>query len=189
MNLVLDDFKRYSAQIVIEIIPAKEIPYKSTFICKCGPESAYHIYFNESTKEMERNYLLKNEKVEKIKVKIDIKEEIKSLEGLFEYCRYNEEIRFVKFNRRDFINMNNIFKDCEPLIRLDISKLKTDSVTSMKYMFQGCSSLTALDISNFKTDNVIYINYIFSDCVKLKELNISLNFKTDNVQEMNSVLL
>ena len=89
LNIILDDFKKYSDQIVIEIIPAKKIPYKSTFISKCGPESAYHIYFNESTKEMERNYLLKNEKVEKIKVKIDIKEEIKSVEGLFKYCRYN----------------------------------------------------------------------------------------------------
>ena len=68
LNIVLNDFKRYSEQIVIEIIPAKKIPYKSTFINKCGPESSYHIYFNGRTEE--RNYLLKNEKVEKIIVDI-----------------------------------------------------------------------------------------------------------------------
>ena len=34
LNIVLNDFKRYSEQIVIEIIPAKKIPYKSTFINK-----------------------------------------------------------------------------------------------------------------------------------------------------------
>ena len=60
LDIHIDEFKIYSNQIVIELIPIKKIPYKSTFINISGKESSYHIYFNDSFEEIGRNYLLEN---------------------------------------------------------------------------------------------------------------------------------
>ena len=96
LDIHIDEFKIYSNQIIIELIPViKKFPYKSTFINTCGKESSYHIYFNDSFEEIGRNYLLENEQVSKIKVVIDGDEEIESFNGLFKCVIHIKEIRFI----------------------------------------------------------------------------------------------
>ena len=79
LNLTIKDYEKYSqlySSIEIELklvdnkygdfinIPKNEIQY-------------YHIYFDNATEEIKRNYLQKNEKVNMINIKIDY--QVKSL--------------------------------------------------------------------------------------------------------------
>ena len=49
--------------------------------------------------------------------------ELKSLAGLFYDCQVLKEIKFTKFNRENFTNMNEMFYQCLYLDKLDIQKL------------------------------------------------------------------
>ena len=122
-------------QIEIEIIPdiskISEDDDKNKFINikKESDKSFYQIYYNGSNEEIKRNYINIYENISKIKVIIDMEE--KSLKELFENCYNIKEIKFIKFNRRDFTNYSYMVFNCTNLINLDISKLKTDNVTNM----------------------------------------------------------
>ena len=70
----------------------------------------YHIYLDDSKNEIKRNYITKKDKFSKIKIIIDY--EIKSLIELFKDCPFIYSINFIKFNRRDITNINNMFSGC-----------------------------------------------------------------------------
>ena len=81
-------------------------------------ENFFHIFFNDNKQEIKRNYIEENDKVSKIRIKIDY--QIMSFEKLFYKCDCIKSINFTTFYRT---NINN-----------------------MKYMFYGCSSLTELNL-------------------------------------------
>ena len=174
LNISIDNYIKYYNQIEIEIIPdKKKMICKEEFI-RIRDEidkSFYHIYFNDENKEIERNYLTKDEDVSKIKVLIDM--EVKSIEALFSGCYCIKEIKFIKFNRTDFNDFRYMFNDCKYLKYIYIKKLKTNNVENMDNMFNSCKSLKKLDLSNFITDKVKSMRYMFKSCSSLKELNIS----------------
>ena len=70
-------------------------------------EKYYHIFFNDSKEEITRHYLTEKDKVNKIRIIIDY--QVESLNGLFFGCHCIESINFIKFNRNNIINMNNMF--------------------------------------------------------------------------------
>ena len=90
MELKLDDNK-YGKFINI---PKKEKEY-------------YHIYFDNSKKEIKRNKLKKNEKVKMIKIIIDY--QVKSFKELFSYCYCINSIFFKKFYRNNITDMSYMF--------------------------------------------------------------------------------
>ena len=128
-----------------------------------GNESLFHIYFDKGVKEQKRNFINKQERVSSIKIINDKNEKMKSLNELFKSCDTIEKIS-LRFNRRDILDMIEMFCDCNSLINLDISKLKTDSVILMENMFKGCSKLKELNLSNFKTDRVDNMKGMFEGC-------------------------
>ena len=73
----------------------------------------YHIYFNNSKEEINRNYLNLNEKVEKIKIIIDY--QVKSFRALFFECKNISSIVFKKFYRININNMCHMFSGCSSL--------------------------------------------------------------------------
>ena len=85
-------------------------------------------------------YNIKNDKMNKLKVKLIQKNIIK--------------------------NMSHMFDDCSSLSSLpDISKWNTNNVTDMNHMFEYCSSLSSLpDISKWDTNNVTDMKYMFYNC-------------------------
>ena len=83
-------YKNYF-QIEIDIIPVKDEYGK--FINIFHKESFYHIYLNNNEKEINRNYITKNDYAEKIKIIIDYK--FKSLTGLFKECECIKKINYV----------------------------------------------------------------------------------------------
>ena len=183
LNLSIKEYKEYP-EIEIEIIPIlKKYDYFIN-LNNIEDKSFYHIYFNDSKKEIKRNHLNKTDKVNKIKVIIDHK--VKTLNKLFYYCKSIESINFKRFYRANIIDMSYMFCGCTCLKKINFSNFNTNNVTDMSYMFFGCSLLKELNLSNFNTNKVKNMSYMFYECTSLKELNLS-NFNTNKVINMSNM--
>ena len=193
LDIGINDYK-YFKKIIIEIIPISfkeeedddeeekpadidDYDFTHQFInIDKENESYYHIYFNDEEEDKtKRYYVYPSDK----KIKVIIDSNIKSLDGLFHDCRYNEKINFIIFNRNDIKSMNCMFKNCEHLKELNLNNFNTDNVTNMSGMFHGCYSLKELNLSNFKTNNVTDMSWMFCSCYSLKELDLN-NFIINN---------
>ena len=84
-------------QIEIEVIPVEKSDNAiNIFFNYFYNKSYYHVYFNDNEEDIKRNYYTKNNEVKKIKIILDY--EIKSLSGLFRYCKCIKSINFIKCN-------------------------------------------------------------------------------------------
>ena len=95
LNLNINDYKEYSeiyTLIEIEIKPSKRECKKFINIPE-KEELFYHIYFNNSEKEINRNYIKENDKIKNIKIIIDY--QVKSFSGLFQEC----DIEYINFKK------------------------------------------------------------------------------------------
>ena len=182
LNISINDYKECS-KIEIELKLADN--KYGQFINISGKENYCHIYFDNSNKEIKRNYLEENEEVKMIKIIIDY--QFKSLEKLFHICNSIDSIYFKKFYRNNITNMSYMFSGCSSLKELNLSNFNTNKVNNMSYMFTGCSSLKELNLSNCITNKVTNMSGMFNKCSSLKELNLS-NFNTNNVTNMRDML-
>ena len=140
---------------------------------------------NEEEIKRKKPYLNKNENINKyIKIKIDY--QIRSFKNLFAECKYIKYIHFLKFHRKNIINMRGMFKKCPSLETIDFSEFNTENVTDMSFMFSECTALKELNLSNFNTSNVTDMRYMFNECKLLKELNLS-NFNTEKVVSIENM--
>ena len=96
----------------------------------------YEIYINDSSIEIKNEYYFNNS--ENITVKV----------------KWNSTIT----------NTNNMFQNCDRIIKIDLSNLNTSQITNMSYMFYGCSSLSLLNLDNIDTSNVYNMSYMFYNC-------------------------
>ena len=108
-DIKIEDYKQESFKIILEIFPLEKQGGKFINIRK-GYESHFKIYFNNNRKEVQTQKVYKKDKVYKIKVIIDYKNN--SFSGLFNGCKVIEKIKFIKFNRNDIKNMNLMFNGC-----------------------------------------------------------------------------
>ena len=186
LNIGVNDYKKYSeiySSIEIEIKPIHN--QYGTFINPLkGEEEFYHIYFDNNKEEIKRNYLIKDDKVSIIHIRID--HQIKSFEDLFKDCYWIESINFKQFNRNNITDMSCMFYQCTELKEINLSNFNTDSVTKMDMMFSRCLLLEKLDLSKFNTHNVRRMFRLFYECGSLKEL-IFPNFDFSNVTNMKSM--
>ena len=184
LNLSIKDYKEYSQLYTSIEIELKPVDNKCGKFINISEENKkrYHIYFDDSNEEINRNYLNKKETVKKIKIIIDY--QIKSFKSLFANCFCISSIIFKKFYRNNIIDMSYMFEFCSPITELIFSKFNTENVTNMSCMFFGCSSLKELNLSNFNTNNVTDMSGMLSYCSSLEELNLS-NFNTNNLADMS----
>ena len=191
LNISLNDYKSFSA-IKILLIPKKQLKRgENNFICINSnnlftrkKSSFYHIFFDDNNEEINRDYITREDKVDKIKIIID--QEEKSLRGLFTFCECLKEIYFTNFKRKDIIDMREMFAFCKSLSKIDLTNFKTNNVTNMDQMFRSCLSLTEVDLSNLNTSKLTNMNDMFSGCCNLKKLNLS-KIDTSNVITMNNI--
>ena len=186
LNLTKGDYDDFF-QIEIEIIPIDNIDEKDgnqKFINLSMDKSLYHIYFNDSDEEINRNFIKTGEKITKIRAKIF--KEANSLKDLFFNCKAIKELKIIKFFGKNIFDMSGMFSFCSNLIKLDISKIKTDNVTDMNNMFRACTKLPNLELTNFKTDKVKNMSSMFYLCDSLTSLDLS-SFNTSNVEYMNNM--
>ena len=166
----LEDYKEYN-QIEIDLIPKSDNYSNIKFININDNEKQYiHIFFSNNKNEGNSHVLEAKPKIEKIKIKLDY--DIKSLKGLFKNCEFLEEINFIKFNRKDIIDMSEMFNGCKNLNKINLFNVKTDKVKDMSYMFSGCSSLKEINLLTFITTNVTNMQNMFEGCSKLEILNL-----------------
>ena len=154
LDLSINDYKECSelfTSIEIEIKTANNI-YDSFINILELYKDYYHIYFDDNKKEIKRCYLTEEDKVNKIKIKIDY--QVKSFKKLFYECYCIESIYFKKFYRNNITDMSDIFYGCSSLKELNLSNFNTNNVTDMSWMFSHCSSLTSLNLSSFYTNKV-----------------------------------
>ena len=172
-----DYYEEYIKGIKIEIIPKQN---ENGCIIHGIPNC--HIFFNDEIIEKKRNVIYEGEKVDKIKIEIDIS--VISLKELFKDCKCIEKIKFTKFKKRDISDMSYMFYGCTSLKEADLSNLITENVKDISFMFYNCSSLTEVNFSNFNTKNVTRMKSIFSRCSSLEKIDLS-NFDTKNVEDMS----
>ena len=103
LHLSINSYKEYSQLYTpIEIELTLENDKFGKFINIPKDEKEYfHIYFDNSSEEIKRNKLNKNEKVNTIKIIID--HQVKSFKYLFCFCDCISSINFKKFYRTNII--------------------------------------------------------------------------------------
>ena len=181
IDISIKDYKEYSeiySSIEIELKPVNN-QYGKFINFNKENEIYYHIYFNNNKEEIKRNYLNEYENVEKLKIIID--HQIKSFEGLFDFCKSMEYIYFKKFYRNNITNMRYMFYGCSSLKELNLSNFNTNNVKDMAGMFNGCSSLKELNLSNFNTNNVTNMKLMFNRCSEQLKSKIKSEYK--NIKE------
>ena len=99
---------------------------------------------------------------------------LKSISGIF------------YLNTSEVTDMSNMFRYCEALTSLDVSRFNTEKVINMDGMFSHCKALASLDVDNFNTGNVTNMSYLFTGCYELKYLDVS-KFNTVNVTDMSAM--
>ena len=174
-GITIDNYIKHS-KIEIEL----EIYNYTKIINLDGKNSSYfHIYYNGSQFESKETYSFEeNGKPPSVKIVIDYEQN--SLSELFKYCEGIKKIKFVKFYRKNIIDMTSLFYKCSGLEEVDFSHFNTEHVEKMSYMFLDCRGLTKLDLSNFNNKNLIDMSNMFSCCKSLKKLNLT-KFNTQKV--------
>ena len=136
LNIGLNDYQKFT-EIEIELNTINK-NYKNTFInISKDEQNFYHIYFNDNKKEVNKTYFTSNKNVTKIKIIIDFG--MKTFYRLFYGCDCIEKINFIKFNRKNIVDMSYMFGGCSSLKEINLTNFKTDNVKKMWGMFSGCS--------------------------------------------------
>ncbi len=112
-----------------------------------------------------------------------------SMAYMFQYCINMTELNLGEnFNSGNVMNMQGMFRDCNSLPSLDLSKFNTENVERMDYMLYGLESVETLDCSSFNTGMVERMDYMFGYCLKLVALNVT-SFNTENCTKFNHMFL
>ena len=209
LNIDISQYKKFST-IEIEVIPAENKFGNFINFNNKKQKNFYHIYFNDSEKEINRNYISENDKIDKIKIIINF--QVDSFYKLFSYCDCIESITFKNFYRKNINNMSFMFYKCTSLKeinfmnyitlnvenmscmffecfllnQINLSNFDTEKVTDMSYMFHQCTSLRILNAPNLNTENVTNMREMFFGCSNLREININ-SFNTESINNENSV--
>ena len=112
LNIDISQYKKFST-IEIEVIPVENKFGNFINFNNEEQEYFYHIYFNDSEKEINRNYISENDKIDKIKIIINF--QVDSFYKLFSYCDCIESITFKNFYRKNINNMSFMFYKCTSL--------------------------------------------------------------------------
>ena len=112
-------------------------------------------------------------------------ENVMNMNDMFRGCNSLTKLDLKNFNTKNVTNMEYMFFECSSLEKLEFEEnFDTTKVENMSYMFSGCSRLTELDLKYFNTTNVTNMGYMFSKCNSLTELNLEI-FNTENVTDMS----
>ena len=179
----LEDYRKAYSKTIIEIEPVENICGKIINYININ-KSYYHIYFNDSKEEINRNIITQEDKVHKIKIIIDY--EIKSFYNLFHKIKTLKKVNFIKFTNNDIYNMSRMFYNCSSLEEINFSNFNTDKVKDMSNMFRECSSLKKLNLNKFNTTNVTNMCGMFYGCSSLENLNLSA-FNIKKVSDMSGM--
>ena len=81
---------------------------------------------------------------------------------------------------------SKMFKNCENIVKIDLSNFDTSEIEDMEGMFHGCTKLRSINFGNINTEKVIKMNKMFYNCISLETLDLS-KFNTQAVNEMEDM--
>ena len=142
----------------------------------------FKIIIGDTTFENKNNITL--EKAGKHIIIIEFENELDSLEGLFEGNHYLIEADFSKLQTEKIKSMENLFKDCSNLTKVDFNN-KTPNLQNARNMFYGCDSLTSINMQ-FDTSKVTRMDYMFYHCEKITNIDIT-SFNLENLKNATSM--
>ena len=88
-------------------------------------------------------------------------------------------------NTSNVTDMNSMFRRCNALKSLDVSRFDTRNVTNMSYMFGGCD-FESIDVNDFDTRNVTQMAGMFASCVNVTAFDLT-NFNTKKVESFEQM--
>jgi len=177
LNKDINDFKNYSRiELEITLVDKNKSPFSWNWFNK----DEYGKYINFYNNQSHYHIQIIDDKT----IKIILDYEINSFSRMFQRCHYIKKINFIRFKRKNIIDMSYMFNECEYLEEINFTNFITNNVNNMSHMFYGCSSLKELNLNNFNTSNVTNMCDMFYGCSTLNKLNI-FNFDTSKVTSMN----
>ena len=105
------------------------------------------------------------------------------MDNLFRGCSSLEKIDISSFDTSSVSSFYRMFYDCKSLAEINFGRINTKAVEYMSYMFCGCSNLSSVDLSCFDTKNVSTMKFMFFDCSSLESIDLS-KFITSKVTDM-----
>lgn len=118
-------------------------------------------------------------------IKLVLKEELKTMENIFNNCKYITSIDLSYFNTSSINNLKGAFENCNELTEIKgLDKFTTENVTDMQSMFSNCKKLKKLVLTSFNTANVKNMKSMFQECNELAEIEGIDKFAYENVEEM-----
>ena len=112
-----------------------------------------------------------------------------SMAYMFQYCINLTELNLGEnFNTGNVMNMQSMFRECNVLPSIDLSKFNTSNVVRMDYMFYGCEAVEVLDCSSFDTEMVENLSYMFGYCRKLVSVYVK-SFNTENCTDFRHLFV
>ncbi len=81
---------------------------------------------------------------------------------------------------------SKMFKNCENIVKIDLSNFDTSEIEDMEGMFHGCTKLRSINFGNINTEKVKKMKNMFYDCISLETLDLS-KFNTQVVNEMEGM--
>ena len=98
LNINYIEFAKLFSQIELEIVPNNN--YGKFINIRHEDEKPYfHVYFNDEEQELQRYDITEEDKVKKIRIKIDY--QIDSFSFLFHECKNIKSIEFKQFNEKE----------------------------------------------------------------------------------------
>ena len=119
-------------------------------------------------------------------VTIKFDKQLESLENMFKDLNNIIEIDLSKLDTSKATTMASMFENCSNLKNITFGNINTSLVKNMYALFHYCSKLTALDLSNFDTSSVTDMNSIFRYCESLTSIDVS-KFNTSKVETMHDM--
>ena len=92
----------------------------------------------------------------------------------------------LKFNvtfKKVLDTMDNMFKNNQNLLSIDLSSLVSKNINSLNSAFLGCNNLQYINFNNFNSENVENMDSAFENCSSLKSLDLS-TFNTPKLTSM-----
>jgi surface protein len=103
------------------------------------------------------------------------------------YCKKykfsKEGIYKIRYTLNEKVYLDNIFKNIESLLSLEMYSTTNDKIISIKSAFEGCLNLENVTIYGFNTEEIKSTSKLFYNS-SISNLNIS-NFKTNNIEDMS----
>ena len=104
------------------------------------------------------------------------------LNQAFKYCT---SLTKVNLNGLKPQILSEMFSGCTGLVDIVMDELDCTDVTDVNNMFNSCSNLSSLNLNDKKFDNLLDMRYMFSGCIALHDLNIEIN--TSKVTNMSGL--